>query len=264
MKQECKQAIHSPQAWAAFFVSFLTPMGYSLFVWIGYLMIDEFWEWRESALHLSLGGIYFGGFMLLLPFCASLAHSTSQVDDMRTEMMRWQVIRGGLFKYMRSKAATSMSVAAMATASAFVVHAILWNCIALPNDPAVYPQHEMYFSEGCIFAGCYTICHGLPMYIEVALGIAFTAGIWALVGLAIAVWIPDKLLTVTIPSFIYYLWSADAPRYLIGISPPHPASLFNDGLTVKKAVMTLIVYLGIGVISLLIYGAGCRKRCQNA
>ena len=82
MGEELKRAIKSPQMWASLIVCFITLMGYSLGSWIGCILIDEWMEYRESALQLSLGGIFFGGFMMLLPFCAALAHSTSQIDDM--------------------------------------------------------------------------------------------------------------------------------------------------------------------------------------
>ena len=70
-------------------------------------------------------------------------------------------------------------------------------------------NHTIYFPEECVFHSWYRICYGLPMYIEVAAGIAFTASVWAVVALAISVWVPDKLLTVAIPSFLYHLWNTD-------------------------------------------------------
>ena len=221
-------------------------------------------EYRESALQLSIGGIFFGGFMLLLPFCAALAHSTSQVDDMCSGIMRWEALRSSVLKYVGSKVGTCMLVAAISTSSAFVLHAILWNNIALPVDPTAYPSHTIYFSKKCIFHNLYTVCYGLPVYVEMTLGIAFTASIWAVVALAIAIWIPDKLLTVTIPSFLYYLWNANVVYYFTGIKTPHPAILFNDGLTIEKAIISIEAYLIILGISMVIYYIGCKTRCQNA
>ena len=78
------------------------------------------------------------------------------------------------------------------------------------------------------------------------------------------VWIPDKLLTVTIPSFLYYLWNADVIFFFFGIQTPHPATLFNDGLTPQKAVVSIISYLVVLAVSLVIYYAGCKRRCENA
>lgn len=202
--------------------------------------------------------------MLLLPFCSALAHATSQVDDMCSGMMRWEALRGSVFKYVQVKAVTCMVAAAVAAASAFVLHAILWNLIALPVDPTTYPNHTVYFSKDCIFRDWYTVCHGLPVYVEMTVGIAFTASVWAAVALAISVWVSDKLLTVTLPSFLYYLWSSDVLYYFTGVRTVSPAALFNDGLTVKKAVISIISYLVILIISLIGYYIGCKKRCQDA
>lgn len=264
MREELKRAFGSPQACAAFIVCFVTLLGYSLAGWIGYILIDEWMEYRESALQLSIGGIFFGGFMLLLPFCAALAHSTSQVDDVSSGMMRWQALRGSVWRYVRVKVGACMTVAAVMTSGAFVVHAILWNIIALPVDPETYVNHTIYFSEQCVFYGWYAVCYGLPVYVEMALGIAFTASVWAVVALAISVWAPDKLLAVAIPSFLYHLWNTDVVFYFTGIRTPHPAILFNDGLTVQKAIVSILSYLVVWAISLAAYALGCQRRCRNA
>ena len=264
MREELKRALGGLPVKASFIVCFGTLMGYSLAYWIGANIAGEWIEYRESALQLSIGGIFFGSFMLLLPFCAAVAYSTSQVDDISSGMMRWKALRGSVFKYVCTKAGACMLPAAVATASAFVLHAIVWNIVALPVDPETYPLHEINFSRDCIFNNWYTIHYGLPVYIEMAIGIAFTASIWAVVALAIAIWIPDKLLTVTLPSFLYYLWNADVFFYFTGIKTPHPATLFNDGLTAEKAVISIISYSAVLVISLVGYYVGCKKRCQDA
>lgn len=264
MREELKRAWRAPQSWASFAVCVLTLMGYSLASWIGNILVGEWMEYRESALHLSIGGIFFGGFMLLLPFCAALAHSTSLVDDVRSGMMRWEALRGSVQRYARRKAGACMLVAAVMTASAFAVHAILWNVIALPNDPSVYPSHVIYFNQDCFFYNWYTFYHGLPVYIEMTVGIAFTASVWATVALAIAVWIPDKLLTLAIPSFLYYLWNADVTYWLFGVRSIHPAALFNDGLNAERMIVSIVSYLVVWVVSWLVYEVGCQRRCRYA
>lgn len=264
MREELERALKAPQALASFIVCFITLLGYSLAYWIGSIWAGEWIEYRESALQLSIGGIFFGGFMLILPFCSALAHSTSQVDDMRSSMMQWEALRGSVFKYVRIKVGTCMIVAAITASCAFVLHAIIWNIVALPLDPTTYPNHTIYFSKECVFYNWYTICHGLPVYIEMTIGIAFTASVWAVVALAISVWVPDKLLTVAIPSFLYYLWNADVIFFFTGIRTPHPAILFNDGLTVQKAIISILSYLVVLAISLIAYIVGCQRRCRNA
>lgn len=264
MYEELKLALKAPQARISFLVCFVTLLGYSMPYWIGSILIGEWIEYRESALQLSIGGIFFGGFMLLLPFCAALAHSTSQVEDIRSGMIRWEVLRNSITKYVRVKVGTCMIVAAIAASSAFVLHAILWNVVALPVNPRVYPNHTIYFSKECVFYNWYMVWYGLPVYVEMAIGIGFTASVWAVVALAISVWVPDKLLTVAIPSFLYYLWNADVVFFFTGIRTPHPAILFNDGLTVQKAIVSVISYLTVWGISLICYYFGCQRRCRHA
>ena len=149
MHEELKNTFRSKRFWIAFGVAIFTLMGYSAAYWIG--SADEWLEYRESALHLSIGGIFFGGFMLLLPFCAALAHSTSQVEEESGSIMQWRTLRSSVAKYVAIKASASMIGAAVATMSAFILHAIIWNIIALPCDPTTYPNHTIYFDPSCIF-----------------------------------------------------------------------------------------------------------------
>ena len=174
MAEEIKSIFKSRNYWMAFAISFLTLLGYSLSSWLNAVSVGESMEYRESALSLSVGGIFFGGFMLLFPFCASVAHATSQVDELQSGMARWRVMRGSVARYVGVKAAASMLAAALATTSAFALHAVIWNGIALPCDPAAYAVHTIYFSEDCVYANLYTVCYGLPMYAAVAAGMAFS------------------------------------------------------------------------------------------
>ena len=151
MSEEIKSIFKSRNYWMAFAISFLTLLGYSLSSWLNAISVGESMEYRESALGLSVGGIFFGGFMLLFPFCASVAHATSQVDELRSGMACWRVMRGSVARYVGVKAAASMLAAALATTSAFALHAVIWNGIALPSDPAAYAVHTIYFSEDCVY-----------------------------------------------------------------------------------------------------------------
>ena len=245
MAEEIKSIFKSRNYWMAFAISFLTLLGYSLSSWLNAISVGESMEYRESALSLSVGGIFFGGFMLLFPFCASVAHATSQVDELRSGMARWRVMRGSVARYVGVKAAASMLAAALATTSAFALHAVIWNGIALPCDPEAY-------------------AYGLPMYAAVAAGMGFSAAVWAVTALATAAWSPDKLMAFTIPSFIYYLWSADAAEWFLGLNIPHPASLFNDGLSPERLRAALASYGVLFAVSLAAYCAGCERRLRHA
>ena len=101
------------------------------------------------------------------------------------------------------------------------------------------------------------------MYVEIACGIAFSAAIWAVVALAIAVWVPDRLLVVSIPACIYYIWHLQLPYYLFEINIPHPGTLYNDFLSVKSALQCIVAYVVVLVISLSIYWKGLKRRTCN-
>lgn len=263
MLEELKKAFRARQFWVSFCTCFVILLGYSLAYWIGSISAGEWIEYRESALHLALGGIYFGGFILLFPFCVAFSYATGQVDEMRSGMMQWRTFRSSIWKYVKLKVCAGMIVAACATTIAFILHAILWYHIALPIEPEVYPNHAIYFSERFIYHDVYALWHGLPMYVGTAIGMVFTAAMWSVIALAVSIWIPDKLLVIAIPAAIYYIWGADIAFYVFDTKLPHPTILFNDGLTVQKAVTVLIMYAVAFAVSVGGFYMGCRKRCQD-
>ena len=102
------------------------------------------------------------------------------------------------------------------------------------------------------------------MYVEMTLGIAFSAAMWAIVALAVAVWIPDRLLTISVPACIYYLWHLQLPYYLFGVRAPHPGTLYNDALTLESAIQCLCAYVIVFTVSLFVYLGGLRRRACHA
>ena len=147
MLEELKKAFRARQFWVSFGTFFVVMLGYSLASWLGSISSGEYIEYRESALHMALGGVYFGGFMLMFPFCVAFCYATGQVDEMRSGMMQWRAFRSSIWAYVKLKIGAGMIVAVCATCTAFVLHAILWYNIALPIEPEVYPNHAIYFSE---------------------------------------------------------------------------------------------------------------------
>ena len=182
---------------------------------------------------------------------------------MRSGMMQWRAFRSSIWAYVKLKIGAGMIVAVCATCTAFVLHAILWYNIALPIEPEVYPNHAIYFSEQFIYYDVYALWHGLPLYVGTTIGMAFTAAIWSVIALAVSIWIPDKLLVVAIPAAIFYIWNADISFYVFGVPLPSPSSLFNDGLSVQKAVITLLMYAVAFAVSAGGFYWGCRRRCQH-
>lgn len=262
MRQEIRRALSSPCFLFSFAFMFACFLGYSLPSWVcsGWLEI----EYRESAFQLSLGAIFFGGVMMLMPFCAAVSHAVSQVEELQSGVARWRALRGSLRRYAAVKMASSALSAACSTALAFVLHAVLWNIIALPVDPVRYPGHEIGFAETCVFSRWYLIAHGLPAYIEITAGIAFSAAVWAIVALAVAVWIPDGLLVVSVPACIYYMWHLQLPTILFGVQIQHPGTLYNDMLTLQSALECIGAYAVVLAASAGLYLAGLRRRVCHA
>lgn len=262
MKEELKSALINKRILLSFVIMLSCFLGYSVPSWV--FSADWGDEFREGALQLSVGGIFFGSSMLLLPFCASIPFSISQVDEIKTSFLNWKVLRGSVQKYARNKIICSMVSAALATSLAFSLHALFWNFIAYPYDLVEHPYQEIPFSKNCIYADWTHIFYAFPIYLSMTLGIAFCASIWAVAALAVAVWVPDRLLTIIIPVCLYYLWSCKLLYHLFGINAPHPGALYNDALTVERLWQSILMYAILLFLSILIYYAGLKRRCKNA
>lgn len=263
MKNEIKRAFTSPLFFLSMAVFFLCLQGFALPNFIHGNIMEPI-EYRESALALTLGGIFFGGVLLLLPFCAPMAYATSQVDELRSSMMQWGILRGGVAKYALNKMVACFLASAASAGIAFAVHAVMWNLLAVPYDPVNFPVHEIGFYEESFFLKWSTISHGLPIFIEVCVGLAFSAGIWSIVALATSVWVPDKLLVVTIPACIYKLWGSALSFYIFGVWLPSPDTLFNDAQTIPTITSALIAYGIVLAISILAYYFGLKRRACHA
>ena len=262
MRGEIKRAFTSPLFFLSMGVFFLTLQGYAVPSFLSFLA--EPIEYRESALALSLGGIFFGGAILLQPFCSPMAHSVSQVDDLRSGMMQLSLLRSSVGSYVFRKVVSSFLASAVAMGGAFAIHALVWNIIGLPYQPNIYPEHQLPFAEESFFYNWANIAYALPIYVEISLTLAFTAGIWSVVALATAIWVPDKLLVVIIPAGIYYLWSGNLSYYLFGFRLISPGTLFNDWQTPARVQQAIIAYAIVLIISLFIYYVGVKRRACYA
>ena len=259
MRKELKRAFTSPLFILSTTVFFLCLQGFAVPSYINDVMLEPL-EYRQSALALTLGGIFFGGAILLLPFCAAMAHATSQVDDLRSSMMHWCTLRGSVVKYAFNKMVACFSASAASAGVAFILHAALWHILALPYDPVIYPSHEIGFWNESFFYAWSTVQNGLPIILEIAGGLALTAGIWSIVALATAVWIPDKLLNVIIPASLCKLWSANLTFYLFGFRLPSPDTIFNDAQTLQGDLECLLAYGILLVLAVLLYYHGLKRR----
>ena len=262
MKQEIKNAILGKRFWGACALMMVCLLGLSVPEWISSISWGS--EYRQSALQQSISGAFFGGVMLLLPFCACLPYAVNQVDELCSSVANWKLIRSSTKKYAMNKIIAAGMSGGASIILAFILHSVVWNIIALPCDPGMYPYHQISFHPDSLYAIWYQIMYGLPMYLSIATGMFISGFVWAVVALSVSVWVPDRLLTITIPTCIYYLISANILQPILGWQLPHPATLYNDALTVESALESIFEYFIIFTLASIIYMHGLKRREQDA
>lgn len=262
MKQEIKSAFSGRGFFLASLLMFLCFLGYTL---PGFLYSQDWGPGSPNAFTLVVGSIFFGGVILIFPICATMTYANTQVEEIRTSFVYWKAMRSSVWRISLHKAVASALSGAVATMVPFVIHAILWNLLAVPIDPVAYPSaHELTFAPGVFYNEWYTIHHALPVYVSMSIGMFICGAVWGVIALAVGVWLPDKLMTVTVTTGIYILWVYNFPYLLFKVRFPPPNALFNDGLTPEILVQALISNAVVLVAAMSIYYAGMKRRLQNA
>lgn len=198
-----------------------------------------------------------------MPFCACLPYVTSQVDDILYGFMDLKLMQSSFKKVALRKAVAVMLSGGTAVALAFLFHAVFWNVVAIPCDPGLYPYHEIPFSNECVYQPWYTVAKGLPLYAWLTSMIFLCSAIWAYIGLAISVWCSDRMMAIVIPACIYSLLGAHIVDYVFGVKTIHPATLFNDALTLKEIEASFIQYAIIAGTTTLLYVIGLKRRALH-
>ena len=96
MLQEIKQVIFSRRFLGAACLMFVCLSGYAACDWI--FVYDFDIAYRPSSLQLTLGGIFFGGTMLMIPLCAALPAGILQAEEVQTGMIEWKLIHEQIIK----------------------------------------------------------------------------------------------------------------------------------------------------------------------
>lgn len=264
MFNEWKRAFLNPKLFISAAIIFMSSLLFSLPTMLELPSLYTDPIYYPSAMYFALDSVYFGGFILLVPLCASLVHVDKQVDEVQWRYILWQVQRSGIKKYCFTKVAVTCLSGAAGVILGYGLYVTLCNILYLPSNPDIFETHFLYY-EGTIYENMYKIAGGLPMYGYVMLAMSIACMMWAIIGLAAAVWIPDKLVAVTIPLCIHYMWTygiRSVPSWQNTI--PSPSQLFNDGLTLSTMGRTLIVYFGVMLVALFVYMMGVKRRVKNA
>lgn len=260
MRREIGLAFKNPLWWIASVTMLLCFLGFSLPTWIDRVAQGD--RMLMDAFSQGFAPIFFGGAILLFPFCAAIPYATSQVEEIRTGFIYTKAIRCSVKKYASMKIIAVVLSAAAAMAVASLVHSLLWNIVAGAYNPSMRPDTEVVFGEGTVYDTLKDYPYAWPAFLHAALGFAISGAVWAMIALATAVWIPDTLLTVTVPVVIYYFWTYGLLRKIFGAGFPTPSALYNDGQYWWMYGRALIVNASILVIAIGIYYRGLKRRLR--
>ena len=236
--------------------------GYAACDWV--FMYDWDVAYRSSSLQQTLGGIYFGGAMLVVPLCAALPAGLAQVEELQTNFIDYRIIRSSMPRYEVTKLASAFLASGAAIALSFVFHALIWNILATPCNPLENDYLAVPFADDCIFAPWQEIFYSLPIYLWIAAAVFFCGGVWGMASVTAAMYTRDKLLSIAVPFCVYFLWSYGFPRVVLGVKRfPHPADLYNDGLTWNGVFSALLAYGVLIVLLNALYGLRLFRRYRH-
>ncbi len=263
MRISLKRMLCSKEFFWSLLTLFITLQGYPLPMyyaeWLGPDSIEL--AYRQSALHMTLGGIFFGGVILIIPFVAAIAAGVAQVDDLRSGYIGWMVLRSSRKQYMLRQMSSAFICGAAACGGAYFANSLLWHIIVLPHTPDLYPGHDIGFAG--LFNEWQRIAYASPIIMQIGLGIMFAGGIWAIVAITTAMWIPDKILVLVVPAVIYKLWSISLPYHLFRIWIATPDVIFNQFQSFAEMLECLAYYGVLLLICIMLYRAGLIRRTKH-
>lgn len=214
-----------------------------------------------SALFFVLDSMYYGGFLLVLPLCAVLPHIDAQIGDITSRFILLKVHREGIRKYVGRTISASSISSILAVCGSFLLYVLLCNFLFIPSNPDEYATHWLPF-EHSIYASMYGVYGGTPMYLYLLLMIGCSCITWTLVGLALAVHIPERITVLTATVILHNLWTYGL-RIIIP-ELPSPSALFNDGLTASILLRGIVLNTAIAIGSCILYSSGVKRRILHA
>lgn len=263
LKTELKSAFRRPQLYLAAGLMLLCLLGTSLPMWIDMGINQQ--GTGVTALNMLVVPVFFGGAILMFPFCSAMAYSSIQAEEISSGFALQSCFRSGVRKYVTTKVIAAALTGAFALGAANLVHSLFWTGIAGPfiaeNDPAYGTEFFMSgFGEGTIYDILWHFPYCWPMYIYQAVGFAITGAFWSVIALWVASLMPDKMLTVTIPVVLYSLWKCDFTRKIFGFSLPDFTAFYNDGQTWQTYLVAFAFHLILAFAAVLGYSHNIRRR----
>lgn len=261
MWNEIKYAFKRPQIYIGMIGFLACLLCTSLPIWIERLAQGD----RDymSAMSQSFIPIFFGGSILVLPFCAAIAYATAQADEIKSGFILPRAIRGALNQYVFTKVCAAAVAGAFALGMACLLHIVIWHIIAGSYNVDARPGVEVMFVEGTIYDSLIRFPYAWPAYIHVTIGLGLTGAVWSIVALWVASSMPDTQLVVTIPVVLYYLLKSHVTVYLFGFELPDFTGLYNDGVLWSQYGGILLFHLLIATLAVWGYRCNIRRRIRH-
>lgn len=217
-----------------------------------------------SAMDLCFIPVFFGGSILLVPFCASIGCSQTQVEEINSRNIQFRILRSNYLHYSVGKLFSAMITGFVVLGGAFAIHTLIWHFVAGPYDVSARPDIEVSFAEGTVYYDFIQQPWAYGAYLHAIVGFGLTGAVWAVISMLCAVLLADTVLSVSIPVVLYYLWKSNFTRYLFGFSMPDFTGLYNDGVLWNEYWQTLAVHLVLLGLSGIAYVVALKRRIRNA
>ncbi len=262
MRQELRNAFSTPRFWIALAAMITCLFGFSLPTWI--IRVSQGDRLYMDGLNQGFSPIFFGGAILIFPFLAVLPYATSQVDEIRTGFIHTKGIRASTLKYALGKVIPVALSGAAVMGLAVLVHSIFWNIVAGPHDPIARPNTSVSMPAGTVYESLMQTPYAWKAFLHAIIGFTITGAVWSVVGLAIAAWLPDKILAISVPVALYFFGAYRLPYHLFGIKAPTPSALYNDGQYWHVYFTAVGLHVLVFCAASFLYYRGIRRRLKNA
>lgn len=261
LKQELKRTFSQKNLYISLAAFLFCLSGSSAQIWFVRAPTDAF---LMSAMDLCFTPVFFGGTILLVPFCAAIACSQSQVEEINSGNIQFRILRCGYLRYSGGKLLSAVLAGFAALGGAFAVHTLLWHLVAGPYDIVSRPDVEVSFAEGTVYYDFIQQPWAYGAYLHAIFGFGLTGALWAVISMLCAVLLADTMLSVSIPVVLYYLWKSNFTRYLFGFSLPDFTGLYNDGVLWNEYWQNLAVHLALLAVFAAMYFTALKRRIRNA
>ena len=225
-----------------FLALFLCLLAHSISVHQGAIQ-EPIIEYRPSAMIYSFQGIFFGGYIQLFPLVACLPGYVLRRRATYTEenIQNRKTRNHNILVYFIA--------GALVCTLPYTIHTIFWNIVAIPVNPALYPEHEMSFWG--IYNDLYSQSGGFWMYLIIAFGMILLGGFYSLFYLVVSEFMRASASALIIPTLFYHVWLRFGVLLEEYGMPLSPYLISNDAITVEEIIVSVIIHFIM--INLLIF-----------